>query len=153
MLVVRPGLAYAAAVPLATCVTPSKIFTVLPASAVPVNAGVVSLVMLSVFDAPVSLAAVRSGVDGGSGAVLSTVKVVLGPAAPALLPAVSVAVPAAMEIPSVPSPVMPERLTVRVLPVPVTPTVVASAVPVLFNVMLPDDSVLELKLVSVYVTR
>ena len=40
------------------------------------------------------------------GAVLSTVNVVLGPAAGALLPAVSDAVPAAIEMPSVPSPVI-----------------------------------------------
>ena len=58
------------------------------------------------------------------GAVLSTLKVVLGPAAAAELRAVSVAVSAAIEIPSVPSPVMLEIVTVLVvLPVPVTATV------------------------------
>src|SRR6266516_3124982 len=69
------------------------------------------------------------------GAVLSTAKVALGPAAGAVLPARSVAVPVAMEMPRVPSPLMPERVTVRVLPLPVTATV-ALAVPVVFSVML-----------------
>src|ERR1043166_10062686 len=96
-----PGDAYAAAVPLPTCVAPSKIVTVLPASAVPVNAGVVSFVISSVLELPVSVAAVRSGVVGAAGAGLSTVNVPLGPALGALFPAVSVAVPAAMEIPIV----------------------------------------------------
>lgn len=85
------------------------------------------------------------------GEVLSTVNVVLGPAAGARLPAVSEAVPEAMEIPRVPSPVILESVTVRVVPVPVTPTV-ALAVPLLLSVMLPATSVLELKLVSAYVT-
>src|SRR5436190_3704543 len=77
------------------------------------------------------------------GTVASTVKVVLGPAAGALL-RVSVAVPAAIEIPSVPSPLMLESVTVRVVvPLPETPTV-ALAVPVLFNVILPAASVTEL---------
>ena len=85
--------------------------------------------------------------DAVVGAVLSTVNVVLGPAAGARLPAVSEAVPAAMEIPMVPSPVMAERVTVRVVPVPDTPTV-AFVVPVWFRVILPGDSVLELKFAS-----
>ena len=52
--------------------------------------------------------------------MLSTVKVVLGPAAGAVLPTASLAVPAAMEIPMLPSPVIPEIVTVRVVvPVPV----------------------------------
>ena len=46
------------------------------------------------------------------GGVLSTVAVALGPAAPEVLPTVSVAVPAAIEIPRVPSPVTPEIVTV-----------------------------------------
>ena len=50
----------------------SKIVTVLPASAVPVNVGVVTVVILSVLDAPVSLAAVNWGVEGAAGAVVST---------------------------------------------------------------------------------
>lgn len=54
--------------------TPStRMETVLPASAVPVKVGVVALVILSVFDVPVSLASARSGVDGAAGAVLSSV--------------------------------------------------------------------------------
>src|SRR5438552_658777 len=74
------------------------------------------------------------------GLVLSTVKVVLGPAAGAALFAVSIAVPAAMLMPSVPFPVMLEIVTVRVVPEPETPNV-PLAVPVLFRVMLPVTSV------------
>ena len=51
----------ATAVP--TTVAPSKSVTVVPLSAVPVKVGAVTLVMLSVFDMPLSLAAVRSGTD------------------------------------------------------------------------------------------
>jgi hypothetical protein len=59
----------------------------------------------------------------------------LGPAGPALFPAASVAVPAAIEIPSVPSPVVPEIVTVRVaVPVPLT-AIMPVAVPVVFSVM------------------
>ena len=47
--------------------------TVLPASAVPVKVGVVSLVLLSVLEMPVSDEEARSGVEGGDGAVASTV--------------------------------------------------------------------------------
>ncbi len=82
------------------------------------------------------------------GGVLSTLKVPLGPAAEAVFPAVSEAVPAAIEMPRLPSPVMLESVTVRVLPVPLTP-IVAVAVPAGFNVILPLASVLALKLVSV----
>src|SRR5947208_1787626 len=83
---------------------------------------------------------------GALGAVLSTVKVVLGPAEAAVLPAVSLAVPDAIEIPRVPSPVIGERVTIRVaVPVPDTATV-AAAVPVVFNVMSPDASVTKLAL-------
>ena len=46
--------------------------TVLSACAVPVKVGVVSLVMLSLLDEPVSLSAVRSGVDGGAGGAWNT---------------------------------------------------------------------------------
>ena len=81
------------------------------------------------------------------GAVLSTVKVVDANEAGAEFPARSVAVPAAIEIPNVPLPVIPEIVTVRVVPEPVTPTV-PLAVLVLFNVMLPVPSVLELKFAS-----
>ena len=75
------------------------------------------------------------------------VTVALGPAAGAVLPATSLAVPAARVIPSVPVPVMPLMVTVRVVPEPVTATV-PLAVPVLFRVMLPVASVLALKLAS-----
>jgi len=139
------------AVPLPLDTPSTKIVTVLPASAVPVKVGEVLLVMLSPV-MPLSLPAANIGVEGAAGAELSTVKVALGPAAGVRLPAVSEAVPAAMEIPIVPSPVMPERVTVRVVPVPVMPIVVALAVPVVFSVMFPDASVLELKNVSAYVT-
>ena len=82
------------------------------------------------------------------GGVLSTANVPLGPAGPALFPTVSVAVPAAMEIPSVPSPVMPEIVTVLVLPLPETP-IVPVAPPVLFKVMFAGASELEAKFGSV----
>src|SRR3972149_5517578 len=47
--------------------------TVLPASAVPVKVGVLSLVMSSLLEAPVSLPASRSGVEGALGTPVSTV--------------------------------------------------------------------------------
>ena len=78
------------------------------------------------------------------GAVLSTVKVVLAAEAKAVLPTVSVAVPAAMDIPRLPSPVMLEIVTVLVVPVPLT-AIAPSASPVLFKVILPVARVLELK--------
>ena len=81
------------------------------------------------------------------GAVLSTVNVPLGPVAGARFPAESLAVPAAIEIPKVPLPVMPEIVTVRVVPLPVTPTE-PLAVPVAFNVMSAVLSVLALKFAS-----
>ena len=66
---------------------------------------------------------------------MSTVNVALGPAAGAPLPARSVAVPAAIEIPNVPSPVIPEIVTVRAeVPVPVT-AIVPTAVPVVISVI------------------
>ena len=49
------------ATPVPITVVPSNKVTVLPASAVPVKVGVVTLVMLSVLDMPLSDAAVRSG--------------------------------------------------------------------------------------------
>lgn len=74
-------------------------------------------------------------------AVLSTVKVPLGPAEAAELPARSVAVPAAMLMPIVPEPVMLEIVTVRVaVPLPLTETE-PFAVPVRFRVILPDANV------------
>ena len=56
------------AMPVPITVVPSNKVTVLPASAVPVKVGVVTLVMLSVLDAPLSEAATRSGTDGAAGA-------------------------------------------------------------------------------------
>ena len=64
--------------------------TVLFASAVPVKVGVLTLVILSVLDDPVSLAAVRSGVEGAAGAVLSMV-MLNAPEATETFPAASVA--------------------------------------------------------------
>src|SRR6195952_5916394 len=54
-------------------VAPSNSVTVALASAVPANAGVVTLVMLSVLDAPVSDDASRSGAPGATGAAVSMV--------------------------------------------------------------------------------
>src|SRR5437016_870123 len=62
---------------------------VLFASADPLNVGLASLVMWSVFDAPVSLPAFRSGRAGVEGAVASTV--ILPDACVAALPTASVA--------------------------------------------------------------
>ena len=45
--------------------------TVLPASAVPVNVGVVTLVRSSLLNVPLSLALVMSGVEGAAGAIAS----------------------------------------------------------------------------------
>ena len=71
------------------------------------------------------------------GAVLSTLKVVLGPAAAAVFPALSLAVAEAKEMPKVPSPVIELIVTVLVLvPEPLTATV-PSADPVLLSVTLP----------------
>ena len=81
------------------------------------------------------------------GGVLSTLKVPLGPAAAALLPARSLAVAAASEMPMVPSPVIELIVTVRVKPLPVTATLPV-AVPLKLRVMLPTARVLLLKLVS-----
>ena len=72
-----------------------------------------------------------------SGVVLSTVNVIDGPAATDVLPALSEAVAAEIEIPSVPSPVMEDIVTVLVaVPEPVTLTV-PLAVPVLLRVTSP----------------
>ena len=81
------------------------------------------------------------------GAVLSTVKVALGPAAGARLPARSVAVPAAMEIPREPLPVMLPMVTVRVRPEP-RDAHRAVGGPRLFRVMFAAARVLELKFAS-----
>ena len=90
---------------------------------------------------PLVVALAEDGLMATVGLVLSTVNVTEGPAAGAAFPAVSVAVPAAMEMPSVPSPVIDEIVTVRVLPAPVTARV-PLAVLVLFSVMFPGTRVL-----------
>ena len=80
--------------------------------------------------------------------MLSTVKVLLGPAEGAKLPAASDAVPAATEMPKVPSPVTPDRVTVaQAVPDPLTDTL-ALAVPVVFSEMFPATRVLAAKLAS-----
>ena len=72
------------------------------------------------------------------GAVFTTSNVALGPAAgqepPRLL-----AVPAAMPIPRLPSPLILDMVTVRVLPLPLTDDTVPVAVPVLFRVTLAEE--------------
>ena len=74
---------------------------------------------------------------------MSTENVVEGPAAKVRFPAVSEAVPLAIEIPRVPSPVILEIVTVLVdVPDPVTFTVPV-AVPVVFRVMSPLSNVTE----------
>ena len=79
-----------------------------------------------------------------TGGVLSTLNVELGPHAGALPPPVPVAVPAAIDMPRVPSPVMLFIVTVRVvLPVPLT-LIAPFAVPVLFRVTFALASVIEL---------
>lgn len=94
----------ATAVP--TGVTPSYKVTVAPASALPVNVGVVTLVILSMEDEPLSLAAVNAGAVGAAGAVLSIVRFWL--VAEPVFPAVSVWVADRVRLASV------ERAVVRV---------------------------------------
>ena len=92
------------AVVVPTNVTPSYTEIVVPASAVPVNVGVLSPVTSSVEDAPVSDAGARSGVPGTAGAAVSTVMFSV-PEAALTLPAASVAV---AEIACAPSARTPE---------------------------------------------
>jgi hypothetical protein len=77
-------------IPVPTAVAPSYRVTVLAASAVPVKDSAVILVILSVFDTPVSDAVVRSSAFGAAGAVASMV-IVKAPDAMLTLPAASVA--------------------------------------------------------------
>src|SRR5436189_207047 len=88
MVMVQVPLPSAAAVP--RRVLPVKSLTVLLASAVPLKVGVVLLVRLSVVELPLSLAAVRSGVEGALGAAASIVTLRVLEAVP-VLPATSVA--------------------------------------------------------------
>ena len=85
------------AVPVA--VTPLSKVTVAPLSAVPVKVAVVSLVIPSVVEMPVSLAAVSAGVEGATGAVVSMVMVTLPDTGPRL-PATSVAVAFSVWVPA-----------------------------------------------------
>src|SRR5205085_504504 len=96
MVMVQLPLPSAAAVP--RRVLPVKSLTVLPASAVPVKVGVVLLVRLSVFELPVSLAAVRSGADGVLGAAVSIV-MLRALEAVLVLPATSTAVAVMLCVP------------------------------------------------------
>src|SRR5206468_1479411 len=86
------------------------------------------------------------------GLVLSTVKVGLGPTASATLPARSLPEPASMAMPSVPSPVMPLMVMVRVAPVLLSKLSVPFALPVVLRCTLAVLKVLDLKLALVYVT-
>jgi hypothetical protein len=81
----------------------------------------------------------------------TTLKVVEAPEAAAEFPARSVAVPEAMEMPSVPTPVMLEIVTVYDFAEPDNATV-PLALPVLFKVIFPSASVLPLKFASAYIT-
>lgn len=65
-----------------------------------------------------------------------------GPAAGAALPALSIAVPAAIEMPSAPSPETLVKVTVRVAPLPESTLIVAVAEPVVTNVTFAVVSVL-----------
>ena len=86
------------------------------------------------------------------GAKLSTENAVLRAEAGAVLPSRSLAVPEAMLIRNVPSPLMALMVTVRVAPVVVAPVpltaTVPVALPVLINVTLAAVRVVALKLAS-----
>ena len=69
------------------------------------------------------------------------IAVALGPDPTAVFPAVSLAVPAAMEMPRVPSPVIPERVTVQLVPLPAMAMFVWVAEPVLLTVTWAGASV------------
>ena len=79
---------------LPSTVPPSYRVTVAPASAVPVKTGMVSAVMLSLSEMPLSELGFRSGTDGAAGASVSKCSTGVVPAPPAL-PAASVYEPAA----------------------------------------------------------
>ena len=81
------------------------------------------------------------------GAVVSTANGALGPVPGARLAAKSLAVPPPTEMPRVPSPLMPEIVTVREEPEPEM-AIVPLAVPVLFNDRPARVSVLASKLAS-----
>ena len=86
-LLVMLQLPLPSAVVVPSTVLPSSNTTVLLASVVPEKVGVVTLVMLSVLELPLSVAAVMSGAEGDAGAEVSIV--MLRAAELAALPAVS----------------------------------------------------------------
>ena len=77
----------------------------------------------------------------------TTLNVADAPDAGAKFPALSLAVPAAIEMPKVPAPVIPEMVTVYEVPEPDNPTV-PLAVLVLLSVIFPSAKVLVLKFAS-----
>src|SRR5687768_5675995 len=81
------------------------------ASDEPLKVGVVSLVILSVVELPVSLAASRSGVDGAVRPVVSMMMLKPAEAAP-LLPAASVALAVMLCVPSASGPPVKLQLPV-----------------------------------------
>ena len=89
------------AVPVA--VPPTRKVTVEPVSQVIVKSGVLSFVILSVFDEPESVAAVMSGVPGAAGATVSIV-IERAPEATLWLPAVSVCLAVMLWEPSAKAP-------------------------------------------------
>lgn len=97
-VILQAPVALAVAVP--STIAPSYSVTVAPFSAVPVKAGAVLRVMLSVFEAPVSLVAAISGADGAPGPVMSRVTLRAVEAA-LVLPARSVALAVMLCVPSV----------------------------------------------------
>src|SRR6185312_9054767 len=90
VLVVIDQKPVASALPVPTITAPSDNVTKALASALPVNVGVVTLVVLSVFDAPLSDAADRSGLLGVAGTAVSILTDSSGEA-PLTLPVRSVA--------------------------------------------------------------
>src|SRR5579871_2168914 len=125
----------------ATCVAPLKIFTMLLDNAVPVNVGRVLLVIRSLLNGPLSLATARL-IVGVCGGVLFAANEPLGPNAATLLPAMSLAVPAASDMLRLPVPVMLLITTVRTVALFVTMLTTPLAVPVLFKVTLPAAKVM-----------
>ena len=82
------------------------------------------------------------------GGMVSTEKVALGSAAGARFPARSLAVPAVMDIPRVPFPLIELMVTLRVMPLTVSTDTVPVAVPVLFSFTFAAIKVLALKFAS-----
>ena len=119
-----------------TAVVPSYSVTVAPASAVPVKVGLVTLVMLSVVDTPLSEAASRSGAEGAAGATVSMVTD-KAPDAALRLPAASAALAVMLWVPfaSVEAAIVHVPAAATPVPITVAPSnkvtvLPASAVPV-----------------------